>query len=210
MKVRSFANLSSSEVRTVDMTAVPELVKLFCEGDRDAFEQLYKYLYPKLIRYGLSLGVEHAVVQDAIQELFIWIWQHPQKISQAPNPEAYIYLSIRNNLTTKQKQVQRREDLLKLQVADPEILVTDLPDLDGASSENIQIARLLDELPDRQREVLFLRYYEEKSIREISKIMGVSPQIVRNYAFRAIKKLQSHREFLEKILFASLSVLVLF
>ena len=198
------------EGRTVDMTTVPELVVMFCKGDEDAFNRLYKNLYPKLIRYGLSLGVEHAVVQDTIQELFIWIWQHPDKISQAQNPEAYIYLSIRNNLISKQKQVQRREDLLNHQISVPETSATDLSDLDGDSQENAQITRLLNELPDRQREVLFLRYYEEKSIREISKIMGVSPQIVRNYAFRAIKKLQSHREFLEKILYTSLSVLVLF
>lgn len=192
------------------MTTVPELVAMFCKGDEDAFNQLYKKLYPKLIRYGLSLGVEHTVVQDAIQELFIWIWQNPQKIGPAQNPEAYIYLSIRNNLITKQKQVQRREDLLNRQIPITETTATDLPYLDGDSQENVQIARLLNELPDRQREVLFLRYYEEKSIREISKIMGVSPQIVRNYAFRAIKKLQSHRQFLEKILYTSLSVLVLF
>lgn len=189
------------------MTAVPELVVLFCKGDENAFNQLYKNLYPRLIRYGLSLGLEHTVVQDAIQELFIWIWQNPLKLSQAQNPEAYIYLAIRNNLITKQKQAQRREDLLRLQPSDS---LSDRVEVDGESNEKLQVKRLLNELPDRQREVLFLRYYEEKSIQEISKIMGVSPQIVRNYAFRAIKKLQSHREFLEKILYTSMSLLVLF
>jgi RNA polymerase sigma-70 factor (ECF subfamily) len=46
------------------------------------------------------------------------------------------------------------------------------------------------ELPDHQREILYLRYYEEMSYKDICQILDINHQVARNYASRAIKQLK--------------------
>ena len=52
------------------------------------------------------------------------------------------------------------------------------------------VSRLLNELPDRQKEVLFLKYYSNLKVTEISEVMNINYQSVLNMMHKAIKKMR--------------------
>ena len=54
----------------------------------------------------------------------------------------------------------------------------------------LHIARLLDTLPEHQREILQLRYTEELSRQEIAEVLGVSVPVVKSRLFEGVKKLK--------------------
>jgi RNA polymerase sigma factor (sigma-70 family) len=57
------------------------------------------------------------------------------------------------------------------------------------SEERREVMRALRLLPDRQREVLVLRFYLDEPEAEIARAMGISPSTVRSTAHRALAKL---------------------
>lgn len=52
------------------------------------------------------------------------------------------------------------------------------------------LRKALANLPDHQREIIYLRYYEEMSYKEICQVLDINHQVARNYASRAIKQLK--------------------
>jgi len=53
------------------------------------------------------------------------------------------------------------------------------------------IQQLLDSLPEKQKEVLYLRNYTNLSYKDIAEVMNLTEQVVRNYSYRAMQKLRT-------------------
>lgn len=53
------------------------------------------------------------------------------------------------------------------------------------------VSQLLEALPEKQKEVLYLRNYVNMSYKEIATVMDLSEQVVRNYGYRALQKLKA-------------------
>lgn len=171
----------------------------FCEGDLAAFEALYFHFFPAFIKYGRSLGFSKTASEDQVQNLFIWLWKNRSRLAGTEQIDAYLYTAFRNNLLSQKRKSNRRRQIIQLLEQAEEAYIPAAPAL-GPTGRSEILLKLLNELPNKQREVIFLRYYEEKSIEQIAQIMSISPQIVRNYAYRAISKLRRHAHQLKHIL----------
>jgi RNA polymerase sigma factor (sigma-70 family) len=73
-------------------------------------------------------------------------------------------------------------------------LQTDLPDV--PSNQEIDpvensLIHFIDQLPSHQKEVIYLRYYKDKSFHEIAQILGIKYQVARNFSYRGIKFLRN-------------------
>jgi RNA polymerase sigma-70 factor (ECF subfamily) len=56
------------------------------------------------------------------------------------------------------------------------------------------VAKRIEALPERQREVLLLRYYQQMSEREIAEVVGIPPGTVKSRLHTAIRRLRSAEE----------------
>ncbi len=115
------------------------------------------------------------------------------------NFEAYLYQSIRRNI---QQQLQAHQAKVKVQ---QRYLQRNTPniDIDQVSPETEYLAKevqainkaLVDtaihDLPDYQKEVLYLRFYENRNYKEIAEILSVNGQVARNYVYRALTVLRN-------------------
>lgn len=181
---------------------IMELKKQLLVGDESAFQELYFIYYPLLLKYGKAFSNDLDLIQDQIQDLFVKIWQDRKKFAQLENPDAYLYSGFRNNIINSLNKVKNRKQLLEQNKA-----------LNWQENKNYDIEyqekntaleylnNLIQDLPPKQREVLFLRFFQEKSFKEIAEIMSISSQVAQNYANRAIKKLRTHAPTLEKLLY---------
>lgn len=148
------------------------------------FEAIYLKYYPQLFVYGKSFCAHEQLIEDTIQELFLALWQKQNALLFTSSLENYLYVSFRNNLIRKLKAQQT---ILFSDTFDEAELETE-NELQSFKEKNL--SKLLQKLPARQREVLFLRYYKNQSYHEIADTLGISYQVARNFAYRAIKFLK--------------------
>lgn len=171
------------------------------EGDEPSFRAFYRQSYPELIRYGRSVSADGGAVQDAVQNLFVWSWQNPDRLRGVDKPDSYLYRSLRNNLLGGiQKNDNRNRILLQREATHDTERITLQPELQDDDRVGQYLSRMLDMLPGRQMEIIYLRFYRNKSFAEIGEIMGVSAQVAQNYATRAINKLRGGKDQLRRLI----------
>lgn len=163
----------------------------FKNGDRNAFEVLLKRYYAVLFRYSSRFTKNRAMVEDCIQDVFIYIWEHRMSLSNPPSVKFYLLKSVRNRMFLDLKEANRvvehnpdtsfEEDIEKHLIRE-EIQVLN----------KTRLSSLLNLLPARQREALFLKYFEGLTVDEIGEIMGVNRQSAANFLYRALTTLREN------------------
>jgi RNA polymerase sigma factor (sigma-70 family) len=160
-------------------------------GEVDAFNALYHDQVDGLYAYGLSICKDAAMVQDAIQEVFITIWNKKNSLGQIENIHWYLHRALRNRLLRAMEQNR----FVELSDAHPsgeaELSIESILIDEGEAAERIiKLRKAMAELSDRQREALHLRYFENRDYTEIASLLDMEQQSAYNLIFRAIQGLR--------------------
>ena len=137
--------------------------------------------------YGKGITSDEALVEDVIQELFLDLWEKRTSTNAILNFDTYLYVSFRNNLIRRIKKQGKIRDIILEQT---NITADNSPP--NIEEKEAKVNQLINQLPPRQREVLFLRYYKNKSYQEISQLLGINYQVARNFAYRALQTLKKN------------------
>ncbi|QRR02160.1 RNA polymerase sigma factor [Dyadobacter sandarakinus] len=165
-----------------------------CEGDKSAFAEITELNYAALYHYGTRFTQDRDLIKDCIQDLFLNIWEKRARLSHISALRPYLFQSLRNNLIHRLRRQSLFSDIDNAASEPPDDVS---PEADWIFQETDQLnaTRLrsaLDTLPKRQREALYLRYYENLSYEEIAVIMGLQRQAVANYLQYGIQKLREY------------------
>ncbi len=157
-------------------------------ADREAEAELYRLLAPRVRRYGQRhLRDDHAaqdlmqhVMALTIEKLRAGELREPQRIV------SFVLGACRMTVTEQFRGQRRREQLLErhaqeLPMADPHIA----PRLDHE-----RVARCLERLPERERAVLVLSFYDEQPAEAVGRSLGLTAGNVRVIRHRGIDKLR--------------------
>lgn len=163
----------------------------FLEGDRIAFEQLYLILMPSLYEYGMRKVKDENYVKDSIQDIFIKFWENRNKLRTISNPKHYLLVSLKNSLLN----VQLRDGKLSSISENDDFLLThDIESKYIADEEDkinaFKLIQALEQLTGKQREIIFLRYFEELSYEEISEMTNISIKSLYKLNNRAMASLK--------------------
>ncbi|MGX5816918.1 RNA polymerase sigma factor [Chitinophaga lutea] len=174
-------------------TADETLWNAFRDGDEAAFTMIYDRYFDRLYEYGMRLHAEESLVKDAIQEQFIKLWTNRRTLSANVSVRPYLLVSLRGNIYNR-----LRTGATKLVAFDQE--AHDFRAQFSAESayirreeQNEDQRRLLDalnRLNPRQKEMIYLRYFEELDYDAIADIMGISVKGVYKLNARALEKLR--------------------
>lgn len=166
----------------------------FVSGDQESFATLFKSSYQGLYGYGLKLCNDPELVKDAIQNLFITVWERRDELTHINSPNVYLYVSLRRNiLRSKKKQTQMiniKEEMqneFQIHFGSDELIIN--KELRQEQKEKLKEA--LKHLSNKQKEVLYLHYYNGMSYGEIEEILSINRQSVRNHMYRAMETLRS-------------------
>ncbi len=167
----------------------------FLQGDKSSLEQLMELHYKSLFNYCSKYTSDIELVKDCIQELFIGLWDRRSRLSTNVNPRAYLIASIRRALHRK---IESQNRFLKYQdkayayrYFDFEISIEEkIIDNETVQLLAKKISALISTLPKRQKEAIYLKFFEDLSRDEIAEIMGNNPQTVSNLLQLALKKLR--------------------
>ncbi|MFT6479870.1 MAG: RNA polymerase sigma factor (sigma-70 family) [Spirosomataceae bacterium] len=175
------------------------LWQAFKNGDRQAFSTIYNVYIEDLLSYGYRVTTDRQLIRDSIQDLFLQLWQSRNSLTDTDSIRFYLYGSLRNRIVrnTEKNPIQTIDstDLFD-NIIGALSFEDDLIAMERLTEQKQRLKRAISELPKRQQEILQLRYYHDFSLEEISNIMQINNQSVRNLLHRAITDLREYFSFL--------------
>lgn len=173
-----------------------ELMSLFGGGSNEAFETLVLRYKNALYQYIKSMVLDQSAAEDLFQEVFIALFQSADKYQAQGKFKAWLFLMARNKVLNYFRA--QNKNTTSLDQTDEEgnaFLQDTLPDksapiLDGLTQRETAQAvhRALEQLPERQREILILR--QDMSFKEIAEMLGKPLGTILADSHRALAKLK--------------------
>ncbi len=164
----------------------------FRQGSEQSFTYLHDTYYNQLFFYGLKIIPDDALVKNTIQELFFHLWVNRRRLSPVHSVKHYLLCAFRRHLyrlIEKEKQQKRFA-----QTSESDYFVFSIEDLivheETERSTRALLAKSLNQLPARQRELIYLRYTSGLTPTEIAELLQVNYQSVLNTLARAIASLR--------------------
>ena len=167
-----------------------ELWKKFKKGNRQAFETIYREYYSSLYFYALKVTASKPLARECVQDLFVTLWKTKKGLAEISNIKPYLFKSL-NRLIARSAPsfyggLMSAENKIDLTFSPEELLIERE---DGLYKKEILTA-VLNSLPPRQKEVIYLKYYEGLSYAEIADTLQINYQSVINLIYKAFKKLR--------------------
>lgn len=170
----------------------------FQNGDKVAFHGIYNKYIDLLYGYGMKIMPNREFVDEHIQSVFIYLWEHRLSIACPQNVAGYLIVSLRN-LIIRDLKKQNDMDIISMDICDVRYGFELVPDVQEtliqSETDEIRMQKLkkgLSLLTAREREVLYLRFYKNMSVEDTAAIMCIKQQSVCNIVQVAIKKLRNY------------------
>lgn len=164
--------------------------KNLCDGDPDGLAAIYDAHFDFLFAYGKKMATDVAMVEDAIQELFVYLWDKRAGLSPVDNVRPYLTLALKRSIIkklSKQGKVKLSEDPALLFDHQSAVEQVSFDTSEDIVAQKLQAA--IGQLSGRQKEIIYHKYYGGMDYEEIAEIMDLSYQSARNLLHRALKAL---------------------
>ena len=157
-----------------------------------AFNQLVRKYQRKVYWHVRKMVIDHADADDLTQDVFIKVWKHLDNFRQDAQLFTWIY-RIATNECLSFLGSKRRKFLLPLTDVGAELaskLEAD-PNLAGDEIE-LKLQKAILQLPDKQRLVFNLRYYDEMPYEQMADVTGTSVGALKASYHHAVKKVEAY------------------
>jgi len=149
------------------------------------FEEFAQTRLPALLAFATVLTGQRATAEDVTQEVLIRAHSKWDQIARLDQPELYVRKMVLNEFLS-----WRRRSWRTVPAANPVPVQSLTADHAAGHADQAAMLAQIAKLPRRQRAVLALRYYEDRSDAEIAELLGCAPSTVRAYASRALAALR--------------------
>lgn len=166
-------------------------------GDRTGLAEIFHRHYASLHQYGYKLTGNTSLVEDSLQEMFLYIYEKRQTLGNVTYVRAYLFRSFRRRLLRDLRN-QRKSVYISLDDSWM-VMPNELDVIEKDEQQRKYLAVLINELSPRQRELIYLRYYNDLSPREIAEMLSISYRAVVNTIYKAMVKLRESRDKLEEL-----------
>ena len=158
---------------------------------REAFERLLELYSTKVFHLALSMLRHQTQAEDMAQDIFLKIWKGLPRYHGGASLSTWIYTIARNTCLTELKKRAIRPTVSLNEPALEEIIDT-IPGLQSTDREGglmMDVNLLLNQLPDKYRQVVSLFYLEQKSYEELSVLLALPLGTVKTFLYRGKKEL---------------------
>ncbi len=168
------------------------LIARVAQGDRDAFGRFYDALAPLAFGQIRRLLPDRDNAAEVLQEVFWEIWRDaPRYDPQRGSPEAWVVMRARARAIDQLRAVRRRDRMFAPMPEGLEIGQPSTPNPAEAAAERGLVNAALSELPEAQRRVIELAYFEGLSHSEIAARLGAPLGTVKSRMRLGMERLRS-------------------
>ncbi|GGM94655.1 DNA-directed RNA polymerase sigma-70 factor [Dyadobacter beijingensis] len=183
-----------------------EAQKLWTEyqsGDMYALAHIMQGYYSDLFHWGVRLHGEREFVKDCIQDMFVNLWKMQQSAAAngagpaggVANVRSYLLVSLKTRILRElSKKHVTHQSMLSDEYSFSVEFSSDLRLIDE-EHEIYQVRKLecvLNSLSERQKELIYLRFYQSLSFEQIAEVMNLSRQSVYNLLQKSLGSLRKH------------------
>ena len=155
------------------------LLDALIKGEETAFEKIYKSYFALLQNYSASIVGDSEAALEIIQNIFVALWENRKNLDREKSLRNYLLRSTHNNslryLKTRFLHLQHQENVIRAE--------------EGPEPEQ-QLSALLNELPERSRQVMIMSHIENRKSADIARKLGISVRTVETILYQAMKKLR--------------------
>ena len=154
----------------------------------DSFESLFKSHFKDLVGYVCSYVNDEEVSKDIVHDVFLVVLKNEKNLDASYSLKSYLFTLSKNYALNYLKHLRvvamnEREVVDALQNADEE--------LDNYEQRMARLNEKLDELPEKQREVLMKCFVEGRTYKDVADEMGISVNSVKTHISRGLKFLRN-------------------
>lgn len=169
--------------------------------NNESFVRLYDYYYPKILGYCFRRTLDLNLAKDLTSETFLKAFNGIGKYQWRGIPfSAWLFRIASNEMNMLNRKRKYNPDSLAslkesgvFDIADKASLIEEKNELEKQlqqSKDFINIQQKLLLLPPKYQEVIALKYFEEKSIKEIAEILEIKEGTIKSLLSRGIEKLK--------------------
>jgi len=164
----------------------------FRHGDRAAHSEIMEKYAQPLFNYGYQICRDREIVKDCIQEVFFELWTRRANISPVSCVRWYLIKSIRTRIFKDQLKWNINEQLNDEYMFTVEFNIESQMIHDTEHREFItKVQDVINLLPPRQREIMYLRFYQDMDFNQIGEIMNINRQSIHNLLQKAYKSFRA-------------------
>lgn len=175
-----------------DVNGIEEriLINRLREGDKTAFELLFKHYYPGLVIYASNYIQDREEAEEIVQDFFVRLWVKRHQIKLSSSLKSYSFQSIKNRALNFLRDNKVKHQVIEelIQKSKSELIFDE--DLYVLSELQQKIENAVENLPDKCREVFFLSRFKNMDNDEIARKMKISKRTVETHISNAIKVLK--------------------
>lgn len=181
-----------------------QLWQQFKQGNTQALERIFLIFYDDMFAYGLKLARNEELVKDCIQNLFYKLWKNRENLDSIKLIKPYLFKSLRHTIGDELEADSRKRKIYYEHRYEYEVVFSREDFLISEQNSKEQSDRLiaaLNKLSSRQREAVYLRFFEGLDYEKIAEIMTINTQSVRNLIHQSFKILKESIVLIEVLYF---------
>jgi len=160
-------------------------------GETKAFHELYLQYADILFSFGSIYSKDKELVKDCIHDLFFDLYKYRKNLSDNDNIRNYLFKSLKRKIQLPRNGKLNLIYSSKIQDENEHKLTSSDDELLEENEENLaRIKKAIDQLSDRQQEVLTLRFQLGLSYSEIAKLLEISVESARTLIYRSVKTIR--------------------
>ena len=166
----------------------------FKSGSVDAFQKIYDDQFTALFDYGARLCSDREMVKDAIHDLFVKLWNNRKNLADVSALRSYLLVSLRGSIYNR---IAREKKIVAGEVGDGlpfGIVFSAEHEMIQKETERLKIQKVIDglnTLSPRQKEILYLKYYQELSYETVAEVLQISVKATYKLNARALEALRT-------------------
>jgi len=166
-----------------------ELVNLARDDDQ-AFEQLYNHYFPKIYGYVFKRVGHHETAEDIVSKTFTKVFLNLKDYEHKGFTfGAWVYKIATNNLIDHYRSSSKKKDVVDIEnIAEPEAPGMGIDEQVDQHQKSDHVRQLLKELPEKDQQIVSLKYFAEMSGVEIAGVLEITENNARVKLSRALNK----------------------
>ena len=178
-----------------------ELLARACAGDADAFCRLAEPLQARLLRQAVALAGDVSAAEDLVSETLVEAWRSLPRYNQTCRLSTWLYAILLHRCRKSVRRARRRPislawlpffetrelDEQRANLSSPELSPVEKLLQDETSA---RLQKCLEQLPDKHRQIILLRFFEDASLPDMAAVLGCSVGTVKSRLHHALEKLR--------------------
>lgn len=169
-------------------------MKRLQHNDEEALALLMRLYYPSLFNYASRFSQDDGLIKDCIQEVFISFWQRRETASTILSPKFYLLRATKNKVL---KALHRKSQQARSTSFEEEYhffyefsIERIIIEKQISEANALRLQKTLSLLSKRQKEIIYLKYYQFLDNGQIAELMSINRQSVYNLLHDTIQKLK--------------------